>query len=272
MGDLPIVGAAMLVGDLERNHNWLLESQRDLELQDFCQADVLEGDWRALVGHARYWLDGYTGRLGIHGPFWSLPLDAWDPLIRDVVRRRLWQGLDVCEALGATQMVVHSPFTTWNCHNLDKDAGAREALIERCHWSMGDAVRRAESIGVTLVIENIEDKDPAARLGLAQAFNSAAVAISIDTGHAHYAHGSTGAPPVDYFVHAAGPMLAHIHLQDADGYADRHWPPGEGTILWHTVFSAVERTGANPRLLLELKDRSRIQEAAGWLTAQGLAR
>ena len=63
--------------------------------------------------------------------------------------------------------------------------------------------------------------------------------LSIDTGHANYAHGSTGGPPVDYFVHAAGDMLHHVHLQDTDGYADRHWNPGEGNVSWPAVFRAL---------------------------------
>ncbi len=273
MGDsLPVVGAAMPIRLLESHHNWLLESQRDLEIQDFIQPTALEGDWPGLVSETRRWLAGYTGRLGIHGPFWDLPLDAYDPLIRDVVRRRLWQGLDVCEALGATQMVVHSPYTTWSYNNLDKDDGARAKLIELCHWSMGDAVRRAENIGVTLVIENIEDRNPLDRVELARSFNSKAVAVSIDTGHTHYAHGSTGAPPVDYYVRAAGSMLSHIHLQDADGYADRHWPPGQGTILWSAVFAAIQQVNSNPRLILELRDPTRTQDAASWLMTQGLVR
>ena len=270
--ELPMIGAAMYVADLERNHNWILEGQRDLELQDFIEPALLEGDWQTPVAHARDLLAGYTGRLGIHGAFWDLPLAAYDPLIRDVVRRRLWQGLDVCEALGATHMVVHSPYTTWSYNNLDKEPGERERLIELCHRSMGDAVRRAESIGCTLVIENIEDKDPLARIALARSFNSPSVAVSIDTGHAHYAHGTTGAPPVDYYVLAAGSLLAHVHLQDADGYADRHWVPGEGTIRWASVFAAIRQTGANPRLLLELRDTSRLQEAAAWLAGQMLGR
>jgi sugar phosphate isomerase/epimerase len=268
--DLPVVGAAMTVSDLAANRDWLIARQRDLELQDFIEPALLEGDWRDRVAAARALLGGYSGRLGIHGPFWNLPLGAQDPLIRDAVRRRLWQGLDVCEALGATHMVVHSPFTTWDHNNLDKDPGARDRLIEMCHWSMGDAVRRAESIGVILVIENIEDKDPSARVALARAFNSPAVAVSVDTGHAHYAHGSTGAPPVDYYLLAAGDLLAHVHLQDADGYADRHWVPGEGTIRWASVFSAIRQLATTPRLILELRDCARIQQAAGWLAAQGL--
>ncbi|HEY4202673.1 MAG TPA: sugar phosphate isomerase/epimerase family protein [Devosiaceae bacterium] len=270
--ELPVVGAAMMVADLERNHNWLLESQRDLELQDFIFPEVLEGDMQPLVAEARRWLGGYTGRLGIHGAFFNLPLDVSDPLVRDVVKRRLWQGLDACEALGASHMVVHSPFTAWTYNNLAKDEGAREQLIANCHLSMDDAARRAEGMGCTIVIENIEDRNPNDRVELAKSFNSTAVAVSIDTGHAHYAHGTTGAPPVDYYVLAAGTHLAHIHLQDADGYADRHWSPGMGTIHWHAVFAALRKTGADPRLILELNDTSKIQEAASWLAAQGLVR
>lgn len=272
MTDLPIVGAAMLVEHLERHHNWILEGQRDLELQDYCDPELLEGDWRGRTEWARSMLGSFAGRLGIHGAFWNLPLNAYDPLIRDVVKRRLWQGLDVCDVLGATHMVVHSPYTTWDYNNLDKDPGARDRLVELTHLSMGDAVRRAESMGVTLVVENIEDKDPQARVELVRSFNSSAVAVSIDTGHAHYAHGSTGAPPVDYYVYAAGDKLAHIHLQDADGYADRHWLPGEGTIRWQSVFNAIRHVGTNPRLILELRDPTRVQDAASWLMAQGLVR
>ena len=101
---------------------------------------------------------------------------------------------------------------------------------------------------MTLVIENIEDIDPMARKALAESFGSKAVRLSIDTGHAPYAHISTGAPPVDYFVTAAGEMLHHIHLQDSEGYADRHWALGEGTVRWAAVFRAIGRLIIKPRL------------------------
>src|ERR1700759_1984849 len=129
MSDLPIVGAAMLVEHLDRHHNWLLDRQRDLELQDFCDPRLLEGDWRGRAEHAQQKLSGSPGRLGIHGAFYALPLNARDPQIRDVVKRRLWQGLDVCEVLGANVMVVHSPYSTWDFHNLDRMEGARAGMI-----------------------------------------------------------------------------------------------------------------------------------------------
>jgi len=272
MTDLPIVGAAMMAKHLDQHHNWLLESQRDLELQDYFDPALLEGDWRGRAEWSKERLSGFTGRLGIHGAFFDLPLAPLDPMIRDVVKRRLWQGLDVCEVLGATHMVVHSPYTTWDFNNLDKNSGARDKVIELCHLAVGDAVRRAENLGVALVIENIEDKAPRARVELARSFNSSAVAVSVDTGHTHYANGTTGAPPVDYYLLAAADKLAHIHLQDADGYADRHWLPGEGTIRWQSVFDAIARVGTNPRLILELRDPTRVQDAAGLMVAQGLVR
>ncbi|MGB0661210.1 MAG: sugar phosphate isomerase/epimerase family protein [Mangrovicoccus sp.] len=266
----PVIGAALTVPELASFRDWLLEKQRDLELQSFVKAEALMGDWQPLVDEAKKQLDGYTGRLGIHGPFWGWTFDTQDPDVIAVVQKRLDQALDVCAALGATQMVVHSPFSTWDYNNFDNVDGAEEATIERCHVTMGAAVKRAEELGLVLVIENIQDIDPNQRLRLAESFNSPAVRLSIDTGHAQYAHGSTGAPPVDYYVKRAGEMLNHIHLQDADGYADRHWAIGEGSIHWHAVFRAVAKLQVKPKLILELRDKSKIMPSMAYLEREGL--
>ncbi len=268
----PIIGAAMTVSTLERLRDWLFADTRDVELQDFHMPALLDGDWRGAAERAATLLAGHGGRIGIHGPFWSLAIDSFDPDIAAVCRKRMAQALDVCDVVGATQMVVHSPFSTWDSFNRRNYPDAREEQIARVLEVMAPVVARAESQGVTLVIENIEDREPEARTALAQAFDTPAVRLSIDTGHAHYAHGATGAPPVDYFVAAAGDLLEHVHLQDADGYADRHWVPGDGTILWPSVFAALAKLGSKPRLLLELRDPSRIEEGARRLAAMGLAR
>ena len=270
MTSLPILGAAMTLDEVETHRDWLFEKPRDLELQDFVEAETLGGDWKPLAERARRLLDGHRGRRGIHGPFWGFTIASQDPDVRAVVRKRLGQALDVCETIGATQMVVHSPYTTWSYNNLDNGRGEREKILGYVRDTLGQAVRRAEAMGLTFVLENIEDKDPHIRVALADSFNSAAVAVSIDTGHAYYAHGSTGAPPVDYYVHAAGNRLQHIHLQDADGYADRHWSLGEGTIQWRSVFAALARLESRPRLIIEIKDKAKIPASAAYLASLGL--
>ena len=165
----PVLGAALSINSLPAYRPWLLSRQRDLELQDFFRAEVLDGDWRGAADKVKQLLDGFKGRLGIHGPFWGFKIDSHDPLIRQAVRTRLLQGLEAAETIGASQMVIHSPYTTWDHNNLDLYPGGREAVIERVQATLVDVIRRAEQIGCELVIENIEDKDPHERVRLANA-------------------------------------------------------------------------------------------------------
>ena len=268
----PVIGAALTNAELATYRDWVLERDRDPELQSFVAAAVLDADWTPLADEVNRLLAGNTGRMGIHGPFWGFTNGTRDPLVRQVVQARLGQGLDVCAAINASHMVIHSPFTTWDFNNLDAQCGGRDQLFSSVHEVIYPIVKRAETLGVTLVMENIEDIDPSDRKTLCESFGSSALQLSIDTGHAHCAHGSNGAPPVDYLVRSAGDMLALVHLQDADGYADRHWQIGQGTILWPTVFAAIADLNLAPRLVLELRDTSGIPASTAYLEAKGIGR
>lgn len=278
LNSLPRVGAAVTVERLEQSpelRRFLIEHNRDVEVQDFLSPSVIAGDWKTVAARARELLDGHAGRVGIHGPFVSFSLEVDDPEFRSIVRKRLLDGVMACAAVSGpdrqAHMVVHSPFTTWNWHNLNTRPGSRQALFERVHANMGEAVRRASEEGVVIVIENTEDKDPADRLALAHSFASEAVKVSLDTGHAHYAHVSTGAPAVDVYVTTAANDLAHVHLQDADGFADRHWRLGEGAIRWPAVFREIAALDVEPRLIIEVKDAGDILPSAQFLIDHGLA-
>lgn len=254
----PTIGAAISILDLARLRPWFLERPRDLELQDFCFASVLDGDWQHFVDAAKPLLDGFGGRLGIHGPFSGFEIDSRDPGVRDVIIKRMDQTLDVADALGATQIVIHSPYTFWDYHNIDLKPRGRAKKAEAVHACLHAAVKRAEDQGVTFVIENIQDIDPDDRLDLARGLGSPAVKLSVDTGHAHFCHVTMGAPDVAQFIRQAGAHLSHVHLQDVDGRADQHWAIGEGTINWPDVFAALADIQVNPHLVLELNDTSGI--------------
>lgn len=268
---LPTIGAALPVSALETYRDWILEAQRDVEIQSVHFPEVLDGDWQPLVDEARRLLDGHTGRLGIHGPFIGLHVASPDPSIQQAVARRMQQALDVCEALGATQMVIHSPFTAWDHNNFRNFRGSRERIFEATHATLDTVVNRAGNQGVTLVLENILDVDPDERQRLVQSFGSEAFKLSVDTGHAHIAHTCTGAEPVDYFIQSAGDMLGHVHLQDTDGFADRHWALGEGKIRWQAVFRALSEIESKPHIVLELMDKGGIPASMAYLEGLGLA-
>lgn len=271
MTSLPILGAALDRASLEAHRDWLLDAPRDLELQHFVDAEVLDSDWSGLAGEVVRLLDGHTGRRGIHGPFWGFTISSYDPDVRRVVARRMDQALDVCAAVKGSHVVIHSPFTTWGYNHRGLYPKDVDRMISAARDTLGAALSRAADMGVTFVLENIEDIEPQDRANLCAALDWRALELSVDTGHAHYAHGSTGGPPVDFYIRAAGARLAHIHLQDADGFADRHWQIGHGTILWPSVFQAIAETGANPRLILELRDKAGVIPSARYLQSLGLA-
>jgi sugar phosphate isomerase/epimerase len=120
------------------------------------------------------------------------------------------------------------------------------------------------------VIENIQDVRPETRRAMVDSFNSNAIALSIDTGHAQLARRMSGAPPVEDFVRDAGDQLAHVHLQDVDGHADRHWAPGEGEIEWTAVFRALAECQNAPHLVLELRNKGHIPIGYRHLSGLGL--
>jgi len=270
MQDLPVIGAQLSVLDLERHRDWLFDKHRDIELPEFCLADILNAP-EPFIDMAKARLDGWQGRLGIHGPYSGFELDVTDAELRAIVRKRLDQALDVCAALKARQMVLHSPHDLWDHANLDNAPGDRARRVSAILDTLAPALKRAMDLGVVMVLENIKDVDPAARAEVVTAADCPALALSVDTGHAHWAHVTCDAPPADRFISAAGEDLAHVHLQDADGYADRHWPVGRGNILWEGVFAALARIKSNPHLIVEINDFDRVPESVAYLEGLGLA-
>ncbi|MEL6521399.1 MAG: sugar phosphate isomerase/epimerase family protein [Pseudomonadota bacterium] len=267
----PILGAALRPEELAAHHNWLRDLPRDLELQGFHGDAVVGVDVKAKAEEVRPLLDGMEGRIGMHGPFRGFQLDTEDADVRVVVHKRLSEGLDACGWLGATQMVVHSPVKAWHHENMENQDDGWEQFQDRVHLTLGPAVARAQDMGVEIVIENIEDRDPAARVRLVQSFASPALKVSIDTGHAAYAHGVGNAPAVDRYVRSAGNHLAHVHVQDTDHFADRHWAIGDGELPWMSIFAELAKLTSNPRLIIEIKDKTAVQRSAAWLAERGLA-
>jgi sugar phosphate isomerase/epimerase len=268
----PVVGAALPIGLLPQLSDWLLAAQRDIEIQDCINPEVLDSDWQPLVHEARAALDGYTGRLGIHAPFDGLTLTSRDQRVQALVRDRLAQALEFAAALGATHMVTHSPFLFFGKpFAVHLPAAARATQIDQAHAVLDELLPTAHQIGCTIMIETILDSHPDPLRDLVQSFQSPHVRLSLDTGHAFLTH-QRGGPTPDQWVREAGALLGHVHLQDNDGNSDRHWIPGRGSINWGALFDALAELDHQPRLLLELRDYTAAPAVVAWFASQGWAR
>lgn len=264
------IGACLTSDEIADHKKWLFDADRDIELQDFMSFTALTTELEERVSKAKSVLDGYQGRLGLHGPFEGLDINNKDAELQPLITARFLKTVETAERLGARQVVLHSPYSRWYENNRLDKANYAENVIERVHIVLDPVVRAAESAGITLVIENILDVNPATRREMVDSFGSSAIALSIDTGHAHLARRMSGAPPVDFFVRDAGDQLQHVHLQDLDGHADRHWAPGDGEIEWPAVFAALEDCKSAPHLVLELRHKSEILKGFGYLKELGL--
>jgi sugar phosphate isomerase/epimerase len=263
---LPTIGACVTLNAFDTLRDWALSQNRPLEIQDFVHADVISGDTADLIAKWQLALKGHDGQRGIHGPFFGLDLSNPDAEIRAIVQKRLIKGIEIAAALQADLMVVHSPFNYWHVLNYANYDFLRPALMEACVDCLSPVLASAQTHGVTLALENIDDTNPADRADLADMIDHPRLRLSVDTGHADLAHANYGAPPVIDVLGSAGARLAHVHLQDVDGHADRHWHPGDGRIAWRPVMECLEQHAGAPRLLLEVRDRmDRVPETAAWL-------
>lgn len=266
-----MIGACLKSSDIAAHRDWLFDADRDIEIQDFMTHAALGTEFEDRIAAAKTALDGHNGRRGIHGPYEGLDIDNKDAELRPLITARFLKALEAAERIGARQMVLHSPYTLWYQNNIFSVPGYAESKLARIHDILTPVVRRGEAAGVTLVIENIHDVRPETRRAMVESFDSDAVRLSLDTGHAQLARRMSGAPPVEDFVRDAGDGLAHVHLQDVDGHADRHWAPGEGEIEWTAVFRALGDLGHAPHLVLELRDKAQIPRGFAYLKALGLA-
>jgi sugar phosphate isomerase/epimerase len=269
---LPVLGASLFVKSLELHRDWLSVGPRNLELQDPIMPSVLANDPRALIAQARAILGDYRGRVGIHGPFIGFSLIAgFDPDVAKVVIHRLTQALDFASELGAEYVVIHSPFigfgaSPFSVSALPKDLFNEIGLI---HAVIEPLLKRAEAAKCRIVIENVQDNNSAPLCDLVRSFDSPFVRVSIDVGHAFITH-QHGGPTPDQWVRDAGPLLAHMHIQDTDGQTDRHWAPGQGSINWHALFEEIRALESAPLMVLELRDHLAIEKGAGYLIDRGL--
>jgi sugar phosphate isomerase/epimerase len=108
------------------------------------------------------------------------------------------------------------------------------------------------------------------RLDLARSFDSAAVKLSIDTGHAHNAHCDQGRCRST----TSSSRRANGWPCASAGYRRFRRPP-LGTGARHdqlgSVFAALAASPADPHLVLELRDRDDIPDAMAYLERNGLA-
>ncbi|MDC7126587.1 MAG: sugar phosphate isomerase/epimerase [Spirochaetales bacterium] len=255
------IGAALIVEYLPQHIDFLVENQRDLEIQDPAIPNFPDIYSNKFIKQINGILKNHKGRRGIHGPFIGFSLEGFiEPEIGKAIKNRMIQSIHFASEIGAEYMVIHSPFGYFGTNPFSTVNSMMNPLNEFMFAKqlIEEIIQEAEKVKCVIVVENIRDKNPELLKNFVASFKSEYIRMSLDIGHAFITQKEVGPTPDQWILHS-GELLDHIHIQDTDGETDRHWAPGLGNINWFAFFDALKTLEHMPHMVLELKDYTKIE-------------
>ncbi|MBI5833181.1 MAG: sugar phosphate isomerase/epimerase [Armatimonadetes bacterium] len=147
-------------------------------------------------------------------------------------------------ALGGDVVVLHPP---------EGRGEELEAATERMVAACLELVPTVRQTGVRLAIENIwpSERNRLVIARLLSAFEPDIMGFCLDSGHANVAG------DLDWLIDYAFDRLLAVHLHDNDGSGDQHLLPGDGTVPWDKLTSALRDAGYAKVRNLELSMSAR---------------
>ncbi|MCC6346362.1 MAG: sugar phosphate isomerase/epimerase [Nitrospirales bacterium] len=184
--------------------------------------------------------------LSLHAPFMDLSPAALDTRIRKVTIERFHHVLDIAEVLHPRSIVFHSGYEKW------KYAFNVALWLEKSLETWMPVNERARKGGAKIAIENIFEDEPSNLRLLMEEMKSDNFGVCLDAGHCNL----FSALPPSAWINELKPYLIELHLHDNDKTADQHLPPGEGTIDFPALFSALQ--GSDCIHTIEAHTRERV--------------
>lgn len=216
-----------------------------MEIQTFAYPDVLSGDWRAILRDYKRKLVALPGERAMHGPFIDMAAGSPDPLIREVVRARIATAIDTAAELQATTLVFHANYIA----SMRNKVYRREFLQHQIEF-WPELVARAESLGITIVLENMWEFTPQIILEVLEAINRPGLRACLDVGHARLF--SDPEHSIDDWIATMSPWLTHIHMNNNPGTVDEHRALDDGVIDYKAVLPLLRALPQQPTFSLEM--------------------
>lgn len=172
----------------------------------------------------------YNPSLSFHAPFMDLSPGAIDSKVRNATIERFNHILDIAEALKPKAVVFHSGYEKW------KYALKAEVWLEKSLQTWRPLNERAKNIGVKIAIENIFEDEPSNIRFLMEKMDSDNFGACFDTGHCNL----FSTVPLEKWLKELKAYIIELHLHDNDRSADQHYPIGDGSFDFNTLFSELK--------------------------------
>ncbi len=153
-------------------------------------------------------------------------------------------GIDVNYVVGSQRAVLENAATlgvkTYVLHSgVPVEGRSEREELDHVRRALDELLPMAQRFGIVLALENLPPDyvghRPEDLIDVVTAFDSPNLRICFDSGHAHMCGDAAG------YLDVIAPYVVTMHLPDNDGGGDRHLSPGEGSIDWSALRSAIDR-------------------------------
>ena len=221
-----------------------------LELQEFADPVLLDGDWRGQVARYRAVLSDFAGELTLHGAFFDLISGSPDRRVSGIARERYRQNLAIAAELGAHLINFHANYLP-----LIDEPHYLPTWIERQIAFWRPLAQEAGALGVTLALENMWEPEPSILCRVLEAVNSPHLRSCLDVAHARL----YSKLPLETWIESLSSFLVLSHLHNTDSLVDVHLAFNDGVLDMPTLLDELRALPRPPIFCLELPDLASIQ-------------
>ncbi|MGC8873520.1 MAG: sugar phosphate isomerase/epimerase family protein [Chloroflexia bacterium] len=214
-----------------------------VEVGDFADPDLLEGDWRARLEELKPLLESLPGLRALHGPRSDLNPGLRDRGLVAFCRERYRRALEVAAALEASVVVFHTGFNP-----LIRAPGFERRWLQRSADFWQGLGEEAGRLGITLLLENVWEPQPQILRDLVDLVDLPTVRACLDIGHANI----YSRYPVGEWVSLLGERVVYVHLHNNDGRMDTHASLEKGTVDYARILPLLVVSPQQPALVLEV--------------------
>lgn len=228
-----------------------------VDVSDFISEPLLDDSSRCaeLVAWYRTRLPDVSGLVTFHGALWDLVPSSRDAKVRAATKERMTQCLDIAGELGISWVVFH----------LDFFSLARDPNYFR-HWIERQALFWRELLqgrSLTLLLENIWEPRPEVVRAAVDSVGMDCAGACLDAAHVHL----NSRHSQSEWVNELSSRIRCLHVSDNDRSFSQHLPPGQGTIDWKDLLSAMVRQGLSVPTVIEVPGVAGARATVDYLRA-----
>jgi sugar phosphate isomerase/epimerase len=225
-----------------------------IEMQAFYNPLEYEKDNSLVLDHLSH-IQNISLR-AVHGCFGDLCPGSFDPLVRDVAKKRFELSYSAATQLNAEHLIFH--------HGYVPHTSPPERWIIRC-TAFWKEFMCGKGNSIKIYIENVLEWDPKLLSDLIDAIGNQKVTANLDIGHAH----CNSKTSVLEWIKTLNKRIGYTHLHDNNGKEDEHLTLGKGTIPLKEVLSALEYYSPDAYWAIE-SDINEMEQSLEWLDQSGV--